>query len=113
MNGTKVTNYMQLYGAFFIYSFVSVFAKLASQQSNIYMTILFIGIEIVILGIYAIVWQQALKKFDLVVALSSKGVTVIISLIWAVLIFQEKITINNLIGSALIVVGVWLVSADE
>ena len=96
-----------------VYSFVSVFAKIASGQDSIKKTLLFMFIELCFLGIYALVWQQVLKKFPLVVALSSKGVTVIFALVWSVLLFHERISIQNILGAAMIVLGIGLVSADD
>ena len=68
--------------------------------------------EILILGIYAIIWQQVLKRFELSFAMSNKGIAVLFSMIWSVLIFHEKITVNNVIGLVIIIAGIGLVSAD-
>lgn len=57
-------------------------------------------------------WQQVLKRFSLVTAMANKGVVVIINLIWSVLLFQEAITIYNIIGAAIIIGGIWMVSSD-
>lgn len=108
----KVTDYVLLYFGFFIYSLVSVFAKFASAQTD-YKMLAFLGCEVMLLGIYAILWQQILKKFSLVVAMSNKGITVILSLIWAAMIFDEQVTVWNIIGSVIIVFGIWMVSSDE
>ena len=59
-----------------------------------------------------LVCQQVLKHFTLVKAYSNKGVVVIWNLLWAVIFFQEVITIENLIGSAIIVIGIVVVSSD-
>ena len=108
----KILNFVLLYLAFFIYSFASVFAKFAARQEAFYKTFLFMCGEVCLLGVYALMWQQVLKKFPLVVAMSSKGITVILSLLWAVLIFQESVTCWNIVGSAMIMFGIWMVSSD-
>jgi drug/metabolite transporter (DMT)-like permease len=54
-----------------------------------------------------------LKKFSLFVAYSSKGIVILWGLIWAVLFFQEKIKINNIIGAVIIIIGIVLVSKNE
>lgn len=110
---TKIKDYGLLYFAFIIYSFVSVFAKVASGQSELWRTILFMCIECFFLGVYAIIWQQALKRFPLVVAMSNKGVTVVLGLLWSVLLFGESITIMNIVGAVLIIFGIWMVSSDD
>lgn len=109
----KIINYVLLYAGFLVYSLVSVLAKCASKQSNFTMMCFFLFGEIFVLGIYAVLWQQALKKFPLVVAMSNKGVTVIFSLIWSALLFQEEISTVNIVGSLMILFGIWMVSADE
>ena len=63
-------------------------------------------------GIYAFFWQQTLKRFDVHVAYAHKAVYNIWSLLWAVLIFSEHITIGNIIGTMLIIIGI-VVMKDE
>ena len=74
---------------------------------------LFIAGEFVLLAVYALMWQQALKRFPLIVAMSSKGITVIYGLLWSVLLFKEHITINNIIGAAMVILGIGLVSSND
>lgn len=111
-NKERMLNYILIYACFFVYSFASVLSKCASAQDSFVKTAAFLVGEVILLGIYAIMWQQALKKFPLVVAMSNKGVTVIFSLVWSVLFFQEEITIANLLGALLIFLGIWMVSTD-
>lgn len=106
-------NYILLYGSFLIYSASAICAKLASGQKKPSAVLLFIGLEICCLGIYALVWQKVLKRFTLITAMSSKGIVVIFNLIWSVIFFKESITVNNMIGAVIIMWGIWVVSADE
>ena len=106
---TKIKDYGLLYFAFIIYSFVSVFAKIASGQSELWRTLLFMFIECFFLGVYALIWQQALKRFPM----SNKGVTVVLGLLWSVFLFGESITIMNIVGAVLIIFGIWMVSSDD
>ncbi len=108
----KIKQYLLLYGAFIIYSGVSIFAKYASKQDTLYKMCVFIALEIICLGVYAIVWQQVLKHFSLVTAMASKGIVVIFNLIWSILLFDEVITVNNIVGAAIIIFGIWVVSSD-
>ncbi len=107
-----IKNYSLLYFGFLVYSFVSVFAKFASKQNDFYHTLLFIGLELFVLFVYAIIWQQVLKKFQLMVAASNKGVTVVFTLLWSFLFFGEKISFLNIVGAILIILGIWMVSSD-
>lgn len=96
------------------YTTSGIMAKNAAHYKFLSMGFLFYyGIEIVILGIYAIAWQQAIKKFDLSVAYSNRALSVLWSLIWAVLFFQEKVTLNNIIGVVIIVIGTMMVNNDH
>ena len=80
-----------------------MFAKFASGQEFLsFKFILFYGIEILILGVYAIIWQQLIKKFDISVAYANKAMGLLWSIVWAILIFNETITIKNVIGVIII-----------
>ena len=59
-----------------------------------------------------IIWQQILKRMPLTVAYANKPVTLIWGIIWGALIFGEKITVNMLIGAAVIFAGIYLVTGE-
>lgn len=103
-----------LYTAFLIYSGTTVFSKMAALQDGFTVKFLFfVGMEIVCLGIYAIIWQQVLKNMSLITAMSNKGVVVIFGLLWSVFLFHETVTLYNLLGAVMIIFGIWMVSADD
>ena len=82
-----------------IYTLSTVFAKFASGQEFMsFKFILYYGLEMLILAVYAVVWQQLIKKFDISVAYASKAMGLLWSIVWAILIFNETITIKNVIG---------------
>jgi drug/metabolite transporter (DMT)-like permease len=109
----KPQNFIFLHISFIIYSFVGVFSKTVSQQPFFSLKfILYGGIVFFILAVYALLWQQILKRFPLVTAYSNKGVVIIWNLLWAVIFFSETITIENIIGSAIIIAGIAVVSSD-
>ena len=99
--------------AYFVYSFVSVAAKVAANQAYFFMVVMYVLLEVALLGIYAILWQQILKKISLVVAMSCKGISLILTLAWSVMFFSEEITFYNIVGSLFILVGIWMVALDE
>lgn len=69
---------------------------------------------IAILGVYALAWQQIIKRLRLTTAFANKVVTAVWGLVWGLLIFHEAITPGKLAGAALVVAGVVLFStADE
>ena len=99
---------------FLIYSISSLFSKMATQNDpTIQKIILFYGLALCMLGIYAIIWQQLLKKMPLSVAYANKGTVVIWGMIWGAIIFKEEITIKMLIGSAIIIVGIVIIMLGE
>lgn len=110
----KINKYLFIHGLLFIYSFCGVFSKLASQYSFLSLKFcLFYGISILILGIYAICWQQILKKFTLTTAFFNKAVTVIWGMLWGLIFFKEKITINMILGTLVVIFGIILVVKEH
>ncbi len=96
-----------------IYTFSTVLGKVASGYEFLSgLFILFFALDVVVLGLYAILWQQALKRFDLHVAYANRQLVVIWGLVWSALIFNEGITVYNIIGVVIIVGGVMLVNSD-
>ena len=63
-------------------------------------------------AVYAIFWQQNLKRFPVNVAYAHSAVYNIWSLIWAVLIFSETINRGNIIGTFLIIAGILLIRGE-
>lgn len=110
---SSVSSFLLLHISFLIYSFVIVLSKKAAM-SGLFTTWFFVFavFEFLTFGIYALLWQQVLARFKLITAYSSKGVVVIWNLIWAAVLFNEQITIENLVGSAFVVAGIILVSSD-
>ena len=97
-----------------VYSFVNVMSKMAAGQGLLTPGFFgFAALELGLLVVYALLWQQVLKKFSLVKAYSNKGVVVIWNLLWAFLIFGEVVTWSNVVGIAVILTGIVLVSSDE
>ena len=76
--------------------------------------IFFYGLVILNLGVYAIVWQQIIKKLPLNTAYSNKAITIVWGILWGFLFFREQITWNMIVGALIVIVGVVLVvRADE
>lgn len=110
----KFKNFFYLHLLLLFFSFCSVFSKLASSEAFLsFKFVLYYGISLLILGIYAILWQQILKRMPLTIAFINKGITIIWGMILGVLIFNETITINMIIGSIIILIGVILVVEHE
>ena len=104
-----VIKYIALVGTFFIYTTSGVFSKLASQREFLSPGyIVFLGCTVGVLGIYAVLWQQIIKRMHISKAYMFKGLTVIFGLLFANLIFGEIITLKNAIGTVFIISGITL-----
>lgn len=96
-----------------LYSGSSIAAKFAAAQEVFsFRFCLFYGIEIMILGIYAILWQQIIKRFELSVAYANRAMVLVWSLLWAVFIFRDEITVQNMIGILLVITGTLVLNLD-
>ena len=65
------------------------------------------------LGVYAIIWQQVLKKIPLTNAFVNKSATLFWSLLWGVTLFGETISISMIIGIIIVFIGVILVVVNS
>lgn len=101
--------YIKIIGLFAIYSCTSIFTKQAAAFpfcSLKYCICLICAI--LCLGLYAILWQQIIKKMPISDAYMFKGTTIIFTMLIAALIFGEAITVTNIIGSIIIIGGIAL-----
>lgn len=97
-----------------IYTLSGVCAKYASGSSFFsFNFFLFYGFELLILAIYALLWQQVIKKFDLSIAYANRACALLWSMVWSVLFFQEVVTIKNLIGVLIVILGTIIVNKES
>ena len=71
------------------------------------------GGMIFILMVYAIGWQQIIKRLPLTTAYANKAVTVVWGLIWGVIFFGEKVTAGKCVGIVLVITGIILFAVSE
>ena len=74
---------------------------------------LWFAATIVTLGIYSVLWQLLLEHLPLTSAYLGKGIYYIFVLIWSVLLFGDRITMWNILGSIVILTGLWLAATDK
>lgn len=104
---------MLLHFIILLYSFGSICAKTAAGEQFLSLKwIMLYGGQIAILGIYAILWQQVLKKLPLNTAYANKSVCIIWGMILGAAVFGEQITLKMIIGSAVVIAGVVLMIKD-
>lgn len=114
MTNSKIKNFIFLHIILIVYSLGSIISKLASEKNFLsFEFILYYGLVLIIMLLYAILWQQILKRMPLTTAFANKSVTVIWGMIWGALIFNEVIKINMIVGSLIIFLGVYLVVSDD
>lgn len=105
----KVLQYIFLIVINLLYACVSIFTKYASQQEFMSWnyTVGLIG-AIGVMGLYAILWQQVLKRVELSMAYMFKGTSLVFVILLAYVFFGEQITWNNIIGAIIIISGIVL-----
>lgn len=90
-----------------IYSMSGICSKLAAGQKFLsFKFCLYYGLIIVLLGFYAIGWQQIIKRMPLTVAFANKAVTVVWGIVWGFIFFNEAITPGKVVGAVLVIVGI-------
>ena len=114
MKKTAPRVFLALHLLLLVFAFTTVLSKLAAGEDFLSLRFcLFFGGEFVLLGIYALGWQQILKRLPLTVAYANKAVTLVWSLAFGALLFHEQVQLKQVIGCALAVAGVVLfVKAD-
>ncbi len=68
---------------------------------------------IFVLFIYALIWQQALKRIPLTVAIANKSITIVWGMILGALIFKERLSLKMFIGAFLIVLGIVILITEK
>lgn len=114
----RIIKYLPLHANIMLFSFTGIFSKLASTQYRenglgAPLFYLFLFLMILNCGIYAIAWQKIIKKIQLSTAYAHRSVYLIWSQIWAVLIFREALSWNNIAGMLIVLIGVLVVQRYE
>ena len=109
----SIIKYSVLVGINFLYACVTLFTKYAAQQEFMSMPYcLALCGAIGVMGMYAICWQQVLKRIDLSTAYMFKGTSLIFVILLAYALFGEAITMMNIIGAVVIVLGIILYAKE-
>lgn len=117
MKGTALTyKYVaMLLGVNLLYALVSLMAATVARLPLFSLLfVLGVGGVFVLFGLYAVVWQQLLKRLPLSLAYMFKGTSLLFVLLLSALFLGDAIAWQNLVGAALIIVGIVLFArADE
>ena len=110
----KIKDILLLQAVIVIYTLSSVMAKLASGQEPFSVGFcLFYLIELFVLGLYALLWQQVIKKTELSVAYANREMYLLWSLLWAVVFFHNDVTPANVIGCLLVIAGTLVITGED
>ena len=92
-----------------LYACVSIFTKYASQSEFMSWSYVCAVVGAIgVMGLYAILWQQILKRIEISLAYMFKGTSIVFVMLLAHIIFGEQITWNNIIGAIIIILGIVL-----
>lgn len=111
----KAKNIVLLHVIIFLYALSSICSKYASSLEFFSLKwILIYALQIFILGCYALLWQQVLKRMPLNFAFANKSVTLVWGMIFGVVIFKETLSVLNIVGAGIVLVGViFMVTANS
>lgn len=98
----------------FVYSLSGLFSKNASKQPflSFEFCALYAGM-LIVLAIYAVGWQQILKRLPLTLAFANKAITVVWGIVLGALVFGESVTWPMIVGAVLVIAGVVLFSIAD
>ena len=101
--------YFSLIGINLVYACTAIFTKMASRQEMLsWPYLMWIAGAVGVMGVYALLWQQVIARMPLSTAYMFKGTSLIFVLLISALLFGEAISLNNVIGAVIIIVGIVL-----
>ena len=113
-NKLTIRNVLFLAFAVAIYSSAGFFSKLASGYDFLSLPyISCLGGVIIVLGIYAVLWQMALKRVPLNQAYLFRSLGVVFGLAIAYFAFHELISWQNLLGAAIVLCGLLILLSEK
>lgn len=92
-----------------VYALSDVASKMASGTDFFSLPfLLWYGVLLACLGIYALGWQQVIKRMPLSSAYANRAITIVWGIFWGFVLFGEAITPGKIIGAAIIACGIVL-----
>ena len=109
----KVTWFFLMHVAYLFLTAEGVLLKIATREDWIkpfsWQFFLLVFGAIVMLGMYALFWQQVLKRMSLITAYSNKPITIIWAFIVGLIVFGEQLTWNMCVGAVIVIAGIYLI----
>ena len=112
----SMKNFLLLHVTLFLYSVGSVFAKHAAgalQAGNRNGIFVWLGLDLLALMAYTVLWQQTLGRMPLNFAYSNKAICTLWTCLFGLFFFGEALTLGKGIGILVVLMGVWLVVTDH
>lgn len=114
MDTLSVRNSLFLCFAVAVYSASGFFSKIASRYDFLsFPYLLCLGGLVFVLGIYAVLWQIALKRVPLNQAYLFRSLGIVYGLAIACFIFHESITWGNLLGGTIVLGGLLVLMIEK
>ena len=105
----NLKTYLFLHLLLLVYSANGILSKLAARERFLsWPFLLLYAAVIALLGVYALGWQQALKRIPLSNAYANKAVTVVWGCVWGMLVFHEQLSWGKALGGLLVLAGIVL-----
>lgn len=106
--------YLLLHILLLVYAVACIFSKKAAGTTfGSGRFFLFYGLNLLLLGVYAVGWQQVLKRIPLTSAYAHKSITVIWGVVFGVLLFHETLNFRQIAGVLLVICGIVLYSVSD
>ena len=100
--------------SFLVYAIYPLLGKFATRYEML--SVQFILLYCVVFGVlfvYALLWQQVLKRVPLSTAIANKSMTIVWGMVFGLVFFGEKISLKMIVGTILILSGILILSTEK
>lgn len=105
----KIGKLISLITVNLLYAIVLILNRMASIYAPLSLGyVLLLSISVIVLTIYALSWQQIIKRMPISDAYMFKGTSIVFVLLLSACFFEEIITWQNVVGSITIILGIAL-----
>lgn len=105
----KIGKLISLITVNLLYAIVLILNRMASIYAPLSLGyILLLSVSVIVLAIYALSWQQIIKRMPISDAYMFKGTSIVFVLLLSAWFFEEIITWQNIVGSFIIILGIAL-----
>ena len=105
----QIRNVLLIVFTIFLQSFSFLCIKYSTLQHDFLMFV-FMGFALLFILMRAVIWQSVIQRLPLSVVYPFTSLVQILILVYAIFLFEEIVTINNVLGVMLMIVGVFLIS---